>query len=549
MKSKINFIPVMKFLSILFILFSLTVRSQTPAIDSLLRMLPYAQSEKKVEILTQLCFEHRFIKPSSALLYGTQAVDLAQKINDPLLQSEALRKLGVMYAVQANYNQALPFFLKALSLAEQANAKDEVANLFSNIAGVYKSVGDLRQALLYLKKAYALDISTKNPRANSYWNNAGIVYKELKLYDSALYCYTKRLEIAQEESDTEMKATIYQNMGNAYFYKNEFNSAIDFYDKTLAYAKQTGNYYFEAKALTGLADAYHELRRYRQAEETGKRALELSITNGFLDSRESALKLLAKSHEAQQQFESAYLVQVLYSQLKDSLSSENKNEAMAEMQVRFETKLKEQELVEVKKQNTLQNRILWLMAIISVAIISVFILLYRQKKLSNKLLQQEKAQLEMARESDEKMNLLREEKLRAEIDSKNRELASTAIHLVQKNEILQKVSEGLNGQNNGLGELHKLIKNNLDFDTAWKNFQLHFEQVHPQFFSRLEREFPGLSGNELKLCSYIKINLSNKEVAQMLNINTTSVEMSRYRLRKKLNLEADTQLNEFIRNF
>jgi tetratricopeptide (TPR) repeat protein len=538
-----------RFIALIFLLIPAYVSAQNSVTDSLVAILPSASGSKKVEILNELCFEYKFIQPSQSLVYGTEALELSQTLNDTIGQSDANRMLGILYAVQGDNERALRFLLQAVDYAEQAKATDRTAGLLSNVAGIYRTQGEYRLALSCLQKAYQMDMALKNPEAISYWNNAGILYKDLNLPDSALYCYEKRLDMAKKDNDLEMMATLNQNMANVYFIKKNYRQSIELYDKVLSYAVQSGSNFFEAKALTGLADAYFELKSYKQAGQNGERALAVSLKEGLLESRESSLGLLAKNCAAQKLFEDALRYQIQYSELKDSIATKTKSEAMAEMQVRFETKLKEQELMDEKRQHRAKSNILWLVSILSLAVISALWLLYRQKQLGNRLLQFEKNQLEKARQADEQMNKLKQEKLQAEVDHKNRELASTALHLVQKNEILQKVSEGLSGQNNGLGQLHKLVKGNLEADSSWKDFQLHFEQVHPRFFSRLEQDFPGLSSSELKLCSYIKINLANKEIAQLLNINTSSVEVSRYRLRKKMNLEADTQLNEFIRKY
>ena len=80
----------------------------------------------------------------------------------------------------------------------------------------------------------------------------------------------------------------------------------------------------------------------------------------------------------------------------------------------------------------------------------------------------------------------------------------------------------------------------------WENFTKHFDRVHSDFVVKLKEKHPAISGNELKLCAYLRMNLSTKEIAQLMNISVRGVEISRYRLRKKLNLSTETSLFDFL---
>lgn len=135
------------------------------------------------------------------------------------------------------------------------------------------------------------------------------------------------------------------------------------------------------------------------------------------------------------------------------------------------------------------------------------------------------------------------------IDTKNRELSTIVMQVAQKNQVLsetEKKLRPLTAQNTCLRKLLKTIQDNLRFDDQWEKFKLHFEQVHPHFFVNLQKTYKTLTPNELKLCAYIKMNLSHKEILQILNISTKGLETARYRIKKKLNLGAKNDLNKFI---
>ncbi|MBC8485415.1 MAG: sigma-70 family RNA polymerase sigma factor [Bacteroidetes bacterium] len=97
-----------------------------------------------------------------------------------------------------------------------------------------------------------------------------------------------------------------------------------------------------------------------------------------------------------------------------------------------------------------------------------------------------------------------------------------------------------------MNELINKIKANIQLERNWKDFKLHFENVHPGFFHRLNEKFSKLTPKDQKLCAYLRMNFSTKEIAQLLSITSGSAEISRIRLRKKLNLPKETNLVTFI---
>ncbi len=153
---------------------------------------------------------------------------------------------------------------------------------------------------------------------------------------------------------------------------------------------------------------------------------------------------------------------------------------------------------------------------------------------------------------------LKNEKLQAEIEHKNTELASVAMHLVQKGELLANVKEemgrlkkGINGDKptDDLKKILRILDEENRMDKDWDHFASHFDRVHSDFLRTLKTKFPNLSAHELKLCAYLVMNLSSKEIAQLMNISVRGVEISRYRLRKKFHLATETNLFDFLLGF
>lgn len=165
-------------------------------------------------------------------------------------------------------------------------------------------------------------------------------------------------------------------------------------------------------------------------------------------------------------------------------------------------------------------------------------------------------ELERAK-TDNELVALRNDKLESDINFKNSELASSAMHLLKKGELLAKIKTELTqimkeiDNPHAISELRKLIRTlNEDdhLDDEWANFSNHFDKVHSDFLTLLKEIHPNVTANELKLSAYLRMNLSTKEIAQLMNISVRGVEISRYRLRKKLSLASEVSLFDYLIN-
>lgn len=150
---------------------------------------------------------------------------------------------------------------------------------------------------------------------------------------------------------------------------------------------------------------------------------------------------------------------------------------------------------------------------------------------------------------------LKNEKLEADISFKNAELAASAMHLVKKGELLTKIKKDLSQVSkeirnpeavSAIKQMVKKVGEDDKLDEEWEHFARHFDNVHSDYISNLKAKHPNLTGNELKLCANLRMNLSSKEIAQLMNISVRGVEIGRYRLRKKLCITSDVNLFDYI---
>ncbi len=181
-------------------------------------------------------------------------------------------------------------------------------------------------------------------------------------------------------------------------------------------------------------------------------------------------------------------------------------------------------------------------------------------KLQQEKYEQEQKKLQYIHElelskTESELVTLQNEKLESDIDFKNSELASSAMHLVKKGELLSKIKSELTlimrsyDNPQATGDIKKLLKSlgeDENIDKEWEAFSKHFDRVHNDFLTALKQKHPNITPTELKLSAYLNMNLSSKEIAQLMNISLRGVEISRYRLRKKLEIPTELSLFDYM---
>jgi len=213
--------------------------------------------------------------------------------------------------------------------------------------------------------------------------------------------------------------------------------------------------------------------------------------------------------------------------------------------------------------------------VITFLLIGVGLMKLYRKRIENAQKKERLAQMDVLQRNREEYNAekllteqelitLKNEKLEAEIaisrskmDVLNAEMAASIMMITQKNGVLIKVREDLesllkkakDSNKELIQRVIKHINQDIDTDQDWRQFKIHFDKVHEDFLERLKCQFPDITPKDLQLAAYLRLNLSSKEIASMMNITIRSIEGCRYRLRKHLNLSSETNLSEFIIKF
>lgn len=180
------------------------------------------------------------------------------------------------------------------------------------------------------------------------------------------------------------------------------------------------------------------------------------------------------------------------------------------------------------------------------------------KRVNEKYQDLEEGHEKIVQQSQKEIDQLKNEKTQLELEHKKRALVSSTLLLVQKNETLIELKEHLinikketkdSSTKPKIDKLIHLLQQDEVLDEGWEQFMLHFNELHGDFLKKLKAIYPDLTPKDLKLCGYLRMNLSTKEIASLMNISIRGVEASRYRLRKKCSLDSSANLTEFLMAF
>jgi DNA-binding CsgD family transcriptional regulator len=182
----------------------------------------------------------------------------------------------------------------------------------------------------------------------------------------------------------------------------------------------------------------------------------------------------------------------------------------------------------------------------------------RYKKKGEELEKNQQKIIADREKAKKKVIQLENEKLQNKIEHKSSQLASNTMAMMRKNNLLSSIKDEIQQQKDELGDqfpdpyynkLIKLIEDGIEDEHEWEIFEQLYNEAHGNFFKRLKEEYPQLTPSDLRLCAYLRMNLSSKEIAPLLNISVRGVEERRYRLRKRLDLSTDQNLTELIMTF
>ena len=518
-----------------------------------------------------------------------EALQIASKKGLKLLEADALHFIGTCKEIKADYAWALEYEMKAAAIYEALGKRKRVALCYRNIASAYKIQKDYDLSIRFYDECLliAQELDDKDLMLGIL-NGLGTVYERKKDFSKALFFFKKALEQKQYVADERHLIVIFNNMGDVYLEFDKYDSSLYYYNKSLEMAYRLKQYRRQGTNLLDKARLYKRIGEYEKAIELAEKSLQIKEVINAKDIHEEIYFLFYEVYFAKKDYEKSLSYYKAYTNMKDSILNERSLERINELKTQYETAEKEEKIRELQHEAEQQRVYTGVSALVVVLLLLLIFLLYKQFSLFKKLsierqlfyeMEKEKRTVEQRHaqivteqlETEKKWEQEKNVRLEVELDLKNkelvwtnkelelrdRELVSLAMQMAKKNELLNSLEQKLNVLENQkdltsietIRNVKKEIKNHIKREDDWDNFLFHFEKVHENFFTELKQRYIDLTPKDLKMCAYLRLNLSTKEIADLLNQSSRGVETSRYRLRRKFSLDNDTNLTDFLSGF
>lgn len=460
---------------------------------------------------------------------------------------------GVSYSLGLDYClRAMKEFKKLEKTAAQ-KALTGRCKCLQLISTIKSRQGKFKEAISLSKEAMPGFVSSNDTSGylGLIYNTLGEAYRNLNQPDSSEYFHRLALQERLTTKNFTYLPGSYLSVATIEMQHGNKAKSRDYYDRAWAIADSTANRQSQVLSLLGSGKWFLIFdKNVKDAENCFLKAK--NIATGLSD-KSFYLKALDQIFLLKRQngnFNEALTYAEEIQHLRDTLATWEKERITRSLEVQFNVAEKDRQLNIVQKEKdiaSLTNYLLWVSIGFLVVIAGGIILFLRKINARNKLLIQTKEQLVVAMEEQKK---LKEQQMQNELEFKESQLSAMTLQMLQKNELMQELKEKLDQESGASREnpLSRIINKGLNHDKEWTDFNSHFESINKNFYSRLKQAYPDISPNDLKICALIKLNLSIKEMAGILNISADSVKTARYRLRKKLQLNTEDNLTDFILN-
>ncbi|MEA2096362.1 MAG: tetratricopeptide repeat-containing sensor histidine kinase [Candidatus Cloacimonadota bacterium] len=469
---------IKSFFVFLLLMLPLNLFAQTK-IDSLETQLKIVDNKKKVEVLNELAQAYKSNLPEKTMDYGKQALELSKKIDYKEGKAKALNNIATAYYLSSEYNRSIEIFFEALQIFEDIENKKDIAQTLNNIGLVYNNLSKYDESLAYYLRSMKIreNIGDKKDIAASL-NNIGNINWEIGKHSIALEYYGHSLQIYEEIDDKDGIAITNNNIGNIYYVLTDYEKSLKHFIKSLRIYEEldkkfgiaaasnniafvfqiSGNYdkalqysftslkiseemeekFSIANTSNNIGELYFLLENYDEALSYFLRSLKLAEEVEAKSLKKNSYHSLSNLYSIKNDYKKSLEYFKLYTEIKDSIFTEESSGKIAEMQTKYETEKKEKENVilkkdnkiqklEINKQQNLRNSFI----VISILILFVVFIIYARYR------------------SKQKTNVI--------LNQKNNVIENTNTELNQKNRQINKQKNQLSETLNELRETQKML--------------------------------------------------------------------------------------------
>ncbi|MFT4849943.1 MAG: tetratricopeptide (TPR) repeat protein [Parvicella sp.] len=572
------------------------VSAQNKDLDSLFGVLNAVKDlDQKSLVFSEIAKFYGSSNADSAIYYANKGYRLAKQRNYDLGIAENVATLGDSYIAKDQLEEAKLYYTESLEYF------DLETNLFDHtqISMIIGNINLAQNKYIEALELYqsCLDISKENnfkPLLPHLYNNLGNLYLQIEDYEDAQNNYLEAQSLFKEMGDAYTAAIVLSNISNIknilgnsedaisgyldvirvfsinenwadiaraynlisqiYFGQEEYEKSQEYLELALNMLKNTKSDYdgplsiYQADIFTTAAKLSFKNDRFEEAKKYAWNGLKLASANSYKETIYENARILSLIYDKTGQIDSALVYTKIYIKNNEEFQSENdlKRITQLKMQYEFDEILSAREIDKFSREAAYKRKELIFIgiSIFTILAVVIMVLLYinQKGKTLKATLRHENLELE-------------KEKLSRDIDYKKKELASNMMYLIEKNEFITSIARKLveikPAAKRDNQHLLQQIINELKLNSSskiWEEFEMRFKEVHSEFYESLNEAFPDLTPNEVKICAFLRLNMSSKEISSITHQSVKSINMARFRLRKKINMDREENLIAFLTN-
>ena len=510
---------------------------QSANTDSLQHELQGVSDDKdRVAVTLQLAEHLATRNPFLALEYASESLKLAARLKSDSLLMQANIHQANAYLHLGNYARAMQFYQAAIQGAQKLSDSIRLSASQGNVGIIHyyqhNYEGALNQYLKALDEFPSIKVDDKRAKVRkaNLLNNIGVVYDETKRYKEAGRYYDEALLLARDANDTEIIANILNNQGTLFRDLGNNDLAFKRYREAMELRKNQNNIFGLARSYHNIGQFYFkQIKNFDSAEHYLKKAIVFGEEIGLWETVESSSELLTKAYTEKGAYKEALETLELNRRVKDSLFNQESTRKITQLEMQFEFDKKQSQLEAAQQEREWYYWIAGSGVFLLLIIVTLLFFLQRNKT--------RRSELEQAHLNLERINL------KNDLAIKDKELAANIMYLLNKNELINSISEKLLEIKEQVAPPSQAAVQKVVLDLQsnlqpelWQEFEFRFQQVHEHFYNTLNEKFPDLTPSEIRLCAFLKLNMTTKEISAITHQNAKSIDVARTRLRKKLNL-------------